>query len=222
MNPNVRNFFCWAMFVFMPVSVFADGLSGAVAHPYGAAWLNGAAMNRASAIFPGDSVQTNLGSVLKINASDTSITVLPDSFIKFHGDSMDVLQGGARLATSTKMSIRAGKVSVIPSANALTEFEVTHAAGVVKIVALKGDLKLSNGTETTTISQGQQATQNDADQNGNKDDKQKKKKEGGAIPAASAFSISDALAVAAIGGMLGYLIYAAVSYGPSAISPAEP
>lgn len=130
-----------------------------MAHPYGASWLNGTAVDHASVIFPGDLIQTNPGSILKIDAAGSALTVLSDSLVKFDGDSVTVERGSVKLATSTSMSTRAGIVTVTPASSAPTEFQVLNTSGTVQVVALKGDLRITNGSQTTTLSQGQQATQ---------------------------------------------------------------
>jgi hypothetical protein len=155
---NLRAFLCWTMIALLPASAVAAA-GAAMAHPYGAAWLNGVSVEHASTIFPGDLVQTNPGSVLKIEAIGSSVTVLSDSLITFDGDSAAIKRGSAKLKTSSSMSAHAGIVTVRPASSELTEFQVTRATDTVQIVALKGDLHISNGTETTTLAQGQQATQ---------------------------------------------------------------
>lgn len=159
MSRNVtRNFIvCLAIVVLLPGLVLAA--DGAMAHPYGPAWLNGTTLKHASAIFPGDLVQTKFGSVLKIDASGSSLSVLSNSLLKFNGDSAALDHGSARLKTSTAMAVRAGNVTVVPASSTLTEFEITRSSGTVQVVALKGDLKISNGSENKTLLQGQQATQ---------------------------------------------------------------
>jgi hypothetical protein len=57
------------------------------------------------------------------------------------------------------MFARAGIVTAIPVSSAPTEFELTDVNGAVQIVALKGDLQISDGSQTMTLRQGQQATQ---------------------------------------------------------------
>lgn len=156
---RARTFLCWTMFLLLPVSVMAAGLNTAMAHPYGASWLNGASVEHASAIFPGDLVQTNPGSILKIDASGSTLTVLSDSLVKFEGNSAAIERGSAKLQTSTSMSAHAGIVTVTPASSAPTEFQMINTSGAVQVVALKGDLRITNGSQTTTLSQGQQATQ---------------------------------------------------------------
>jgi hypothetical protein len=84
MRPRTR-LLCTAILL-LPASLIAAGLNPAMVHSYGTSWLNGTSVDHASAIFPGDLIQTNPGSTLKIDASGSSVTVLSDSLVKFEGD----------------------------------------------------------------------------------------------------------------------------------------
>jgi hypothetical protein len=178
-----RNVVCWTMIVLVPASLLATDSGVAMARPYGTAWLNGTAVQQSSAIFPGDLVQTSSSSALKIRSSGSSVTVLPDSLVNFEGGAVGVQHGGVKLVTSKGMSARAGILTATPASSAWTEFELTDVNGTVHIVALKGDLQISDGAQTTTLAEGQQATQTqeDSDQTQNKqgtpEEQKKKKKE---------------------------------------------
>jgi len=172
----VRDVLCWMMIVFVPASLIAADSGVGMVRPYGAAWLNGAAVQQSSAIFPGDLVQTSSSSALKIRSSGSSVTVLSDSLVKFEGGAVSVEHGGVKLATSKSMFARAGSVTATPTSSAWTEFELTDVHGTVQIVAIKGDLQISDGSQTTTLSQGQQATQKDSDET------QTKKDQSGTVP----------------------------------------
>ncbi len=150
---------CLTIIFVAPVTLFAAGLNTAMAHPYGASWLNGASVEHASAIFPGDTVQTNPGAILKIDSAGSTVTVLSDSLVKFEGDFASVEHGSAKLKTSNSMSAHAGIVTVTPVSSTPTEYQVASAEGIVKVTAIKGSLSLNNGSETTTLKQGQEATQ---------------------------------------------------------------
>jgi hypothetical protein len=168
----MRNTLCSVMVIltFAPASLLAVDSGVAMARPYGSAWLNGIVLEQPSAIFPGDSVQTGAKSVLKIGSSGSNLVVLSDSLIKFEGGVVSVEHGGVKLVTSKLMSARAGSVVAAPASATSTEFEFSDAAGSVRIVALKGDLRISNGSETMILSQGQEAKQKDSDQVRNKRD----------------------------------------------------
>jgi hypothetical protein len=158
----VRNLLCWMMVVLVPASLMAADSGAAMVRPYGTAWLNGSGVQQASAIFPGDLVQTSPSSVLKIRAAGSSVTVLAESVAKFEGGAVSVEHGSVQVLTSKGMFARAGVVTATPASSVWTEFELTHANGAVQILALKGDLQVSNGSQTTTLPQGQQTTQKDS------------------------------------------------------------
>jgi hypothetical protein len=178
------------MIFVVPVSLLAAGLNTAMAHPYGASWLNGASVEHASAIFPGDTVQTDPGAILKIDASGSTVTVLSDSLVKFEGDFASVERGSAKLKTSNSMSAHAGIVTVTPVSSTPTEYQVASAEGIVKVTAIKGSLNLNNGAETTTLKQGQEATQTGASLNPNI------KRAGAAVIGGKALAFSIAAATA--------------------------
>ena len=217
----VREVLSWTMIVLVPASLSANDSGVAMARPYGTAWLNGTAVELSSTIFPGDLVQTSSSSALKIRSSGSSVTVLPDSLVNFEGGGVGVEHGGVKLVTSRSMFARAGIVTAAPASNVWTEFELTDVNGTVQIMALKGDLQISDGSQTTTLSQGQQATQKDSDETQSNQDQSKKRS--GPAPAAkkrrTAFIIA-AAGAAAVGGVVWGL--EAVS-GPSRpISPITP
>jgi hypothetical protein len=160
----MRNAICWMMLAFVPASLMAVDSGMALARPYGTTWLNGAAVQQSSAVFPGDLIQTNSGSSMKIQSSGSSVVVLANSLVKFEGGAVSVEHGSVKLATSKSMSAHAGVVTVAPASNTWTEFALTDLGGTVQIVALRGDLQISNGSETRVLAQGQQATQKDSDQ----------------------------------------------------------
>jgi len=84
--------------------------------------------------------------------------------VKFEGGAVQVEHGSVTLVTSKGMFARAGTVTAAPASSAWTQFELTDVNGTVQIVALKGDLQISDGSRTTTLSQGQQATQKDSNE----------------------------------------------------------
>src|SRR5215470_9903923 len=91
---------CVLLFLF-PSSIFAADSNAAMLYTNGAAWVNGAHVPRAtSAIFSGDLLQTRSDSVANINQSGSTITVLADSLVQFHGTSVEIEHGGVAVSTS--------------------------------------------------------------------------------------------------------------------------
>jgi len=214
---------CWMMIVSVPASLFAadsGAASGAaMVRPYGAAWLNGTSVQQASAIFPGDLVQTGDRAALKIRTSGSSVTVLSDSLVKFDGAAVGVEQGSVQMFTSKGMLAHAGIVTATPASSAWTEFQLTHVNGMVTIVALKGDLQVSDGSQTTTVPQGQQTTQKDSDETA-------QQPVPGAVPPAKKRKKKAIIILASAGAAGGGAVAAAVALSgagaPRVISPVTP
>ena len=90
---GLRNLACWVMIAVVPASLWAADSSPAMLYARGAAWINGGAVPRTSAVFPGDLVQTRSDSVASINASGSNVVVLADSLVKFEGPAVALEHG---------------------------------------------------------------------------------------------------------------------------------
>lgn len=221
MNRSVlRNLICWAMIAVFPMSLIAADSGAAMLYSKGQAWLNGAAVPSSSAIFPGDLVQTRPDSVANINASGSKVMILSDSMVKFDGNAVSVEHGRVLVTTSKGMATRAGDVTVAPTANTWTEFEVTDVNGTVQIVARKGDVSINDGAETHTLAQGEQTTRDESQPQ--QAEKKRRRKEGGAVVAASGSILNSPIAIgigtAAVGGVLTWVLLR----GDDPVSPKAP
>ena len=211
------------LLLILPGSLMAADSGAAMLYADGAAWLNGNSVPKSSAIFSGDLVQTRSDSGASIHAPGSSITVLGDSLVQFEGASLKVEHGGVAVATSKAMVTTAGDVRVEPASSTWTEFNVTDTDGTVRIVARKGDLKITDDQGTTTLQQGQDTTRDEqSDQTDNSKKKSKKKQGVGAAPAAGGGLLDSPIAVG-IGGaaVLGITIWVLVK-SDNPLSPAEP
>ena len=93
---------------------------------------------------------------------------------------------------------------------------MTDVNGTVEIVARKGDVSISNGTETTRLAQGEQTTRDDSE------NQKKKRRAAGAAPAAGGGVLDSRPAI--IGGGLavaGMLLWAMLQ-GDEPLSPVDP
>jgi hypothetical protein len=190
--PTLRNAFCWILILIVPASMFAADTGSAMLYAKGTAWLNGSSVPKTSAVFPGDLVQTKPDSVANINAAGSNVIILSDSLVKFEGTAVSIEHGSVTVATSKGMTTRAGEVTVSPASNALTEFDVSDLNGTVQIVARKGDLSISDGSQTSTLAQGEQTTRDDSQSD--QDKKKKKRRGGGAAPPAAGATDGELLA----------------------------
>ena len=219
MYSSLRNIFCWLLLATMPAALMGANSGAAMLYAQGIAWLNGASVPRTSAVFPGDLVQTKADAVVHINAAGSSVMVLSDSLVKYEGNMLSLEHGAVAVATTKGMSIRAGEVNVEPAKpNNQTQYEIRDLNGTVEIKARVGDLRVSNGTETTTVAQGEQTTRDDSEQQKNK----KRRAGGGAVPAASGPLLDSRAAVIGAGVGVGALTIWALSQGDDPASPVEP
>jgi hypothetical protein len=193
---------CLLAIVFPGQMMLAGETPSAMLYTNGPAWLNGSDVPKSAAVFSGDLLQTRADSTASIQSNGSSVMVLTDSLVKFEGSAVELEHGAVRVTTSRGLTTRAGDVTVKPSGEAWTEFQVTDVDGRVQIAANKGDLTVQDGQGTTTVSQGQQTTRDDTSDT----EKKKKHRRGnGAATAATGGIMSSTPVVigglAAIGGV---------------------
>jgi len=217
MRPSkLRNIFCWMLLAVMPASLLGADSGAAMLYANGTAWINGTSVPRSSALFPGDLVQTRPDAVVHINATGSSVMILSDSLVKYEGNVVSVEHGKVKVATTKGMSTRAGEVVVTPTSPEWTEFDVTDVNGTVEIVARKGDVSISNGTETTRLAQGEQTTRDDSE------NQKKKRRAAGAAPAAGGGVLDSPYAIGIGAGAVGGLLIWVLLQGDEPASPVDP
>jgi len=217
MRPSkLRNIFCWMLLAVMPASLLGADSGAAMLYANGTAWINGTSVPRSSALFPGDLVQTRPDAVVHINATGSSVMILSDSLVKYEGNVVSVEHGKVKVATTKGMSTRAGEVVVTPTSPEWTEFDVTDVNGTVEIVARKGDVSISNGTETTRLAQGEQTTRDDSE------NQKKKRRAAGAAPAAGGGVLDSPYAIGIGAGAVGGLLIWVLLQGDEPLSPVDP
>jgi hypothetical protein len=134
------------------------------------------------------------------------VVVPADSLVKFDGSAVSLEHGGLSVATSKGLSTHSGDITIVPASNGWTEFEVKQVSeGTVQVVAQKGDVNVSDGSSTSTLSQGQQATVESSEKK-----KKKRRKAAGAIPASSGAILDSPVVIyggaAAVGGLLTWVL----------------
>src|ERR1035438_3278550 len=167
-----RSTVCCLLAILFPAQVMLAGeTASAMLYTNGAAWLNGSEVPKSAAVFSGDMLQTRPDSTASIQANGSNVMGSADSLVKFEGPAVELEHGSVRVTTSRGLAARAGEVTVKPTANTWTEFQVTDVDGRVQIAANKGDVTVQDDKGTTTVTQGQQTTRDDTS-----DRSEKKKK----------------------------------------------
>jgi hypothetical protein len=172
----LRHLICWLMIVVTPAPLVAADSVGAMVYGKGEVWLNGKLLPRSSAVFPGDLIQTQAESLATLDASGAGVIVLPDSLIRFEANAVSLEHGSISVATSHRMVATAREVTVTPTSDRWTEFEVVDGNGTVQVIASKGVVNVNCGKGTTTLSEGEQATRD-----GSGECNKKRRRGGGAL-----------------------------------------
>lgn len=211
----LRNAVCWLMLAVFPVSLFAADTNAAMLYAKGTTWVNGGTVTDSTAVFPGDLVQTRFDSMANINAAGSNVMVLSDSLVTFNGNTVSIDHGGVSVKTSHGLQTTAYDLTVVPKANTSTEFDVSNDGGKVKIMAMKGDVSITDESGTSVLSQGQQTTR---EANLTK----KRKRNGGAVSAAGGGLLDSPIIVGAGAAAIAGLMIWVATQSPYPASPKSP
>ncbi|HXJ89279.1 MAG TPA: hypothetical protein VMS18_20850 [Candidatus Binatia bacterium] len=212
------------LIVLFPLSLFGADSNAAMLYTSGHAWVNGTHVPRpSSAIFSGDLLQTRADAVANINQPGSTVQVLADSLVQFEGTSVKIDHGAVRVSTSKLMATTAGDVTIVPTSNDWTEFNVMDIDGTVRISARKGDVTVNDGKETVTLAQGQETTRDESsapssDKKGHKN----RKTAAGASPGATGGILNSPYAIGIGGAAVVGLTAWAIFRDDDPVSPAKP
>ncbi len=137
-----RNLVCGVMIIVVPTSLAAQGTDRAMLHNDGGTWLNGSPSPDSSAIFPDTVVQTQTDHTAKIDADGSSVTILPETIVRFEADELVLDHGQLQLNTARAMRVQVGCITIIPVTQDRTQYDVIDVNGRVKVIAYKHDVKV--------------------------------------------------------------------------------
>ena len=210
----IRKLVCCLTLMICPASLMAADSGAAMLHANGKTWVNGVPAPASAAVFPGDMVQTEAGSAANINSNGSTVAVLPGSLIKFESAGLGLSHGSVTVATSKKLPTHAGNVTVTPTSDKRTEFQVSESDGKVMIMARKGDVSIQDESGSSTISAGQQTTRYASFKDSNRG--------GGAAPAGGGGILDSPIVIGIGGAAVGALITWALVQGGKPFSPSAP
>jgi hypothetical protein len=211
------------MVALVPFSLLATE-PGALATPSGSVTLNGNALSRESAVFPGDRIGTTDGAVA-LTLAGSSVQVGPKSSVVFSSNQLTVASGGIKVETTKGMSGQIRNLNLQPAGNAKSVYTVAERNGKILIAALQGSLSINDGHQLMTLAADhavaipvQDSTQDQNQKNCKKGDKKcatgaagagSAGAAGGAAAAGASVSTAAAVGIAAAASA----VSAGVSYG---------
>jgi hypothetical protein len=164
-----RKLVCGIMAVILPTWLMAQNPPQAMLHNDGGVWLNGNPAPNSAAIFLHDLVQTQKGTLAKIDTEGSTATVQPETLVQFEGDELVLDHGGVQMNTSRAMKLRVNCITVIPLTEEWNRYDVVDVDGKVIVSAHQNDVRIHyQGASTrlakqarfsdVTVHQGEQVT----------------------------------------------------------------
>ena len=209
----------------LPVSLAAEDNGAAILHSNGGVLVNRSAAPATSTLFPGDAVETQPGTVAKIELTGSDIEINPETVAEYEGDEIVLEHGRVSVNTSRGFKVRVGCVIVTPANPAWTRYVVTDTDGKVTVAALKNDVNFDSRSANP-----QPAKQSaNAGRVSVREGEQKSREEKCAaanVKAARAPAqdgiLDSPYTVGAAAGVAGGLICLALCHGDDPISPSSP
>jgi len=142
----LRCFLCWMLAALCPLSLMATDTGSALLHSEGGVWINGFEISGATAVFPGDLLETKPGFVANLDAEGSSVLIQPESIVKFEGNFLSLEHGSVSVATSTSMGVHVNCIKVEPVSIQQTQFDVTNVNNTVQVAARKSDVNITENS----------------------------------------------------------------------------
>lgn len=133
--------------------VWADA-QAALLRAQGNVLHNGSAVERTAAVFEGDRLETGAEGSLALTAAGSTVLVPAGSSVVYGSQGIEVLCGSAIVRTSAGMSARAGNLAIVP-ATPEARFQVAESPDSLRILAVEGDLSVSDGQRAQLLRQGE-------------------------------------------------------------------
>ncbi|HLW85892.1 MAG TPA: hypothetical protein VKR60_11815 [Candidatus Sulfotelmatobacter sp.] len=138
-----RRVLTWILVAILPASLQAADAKSAILHSQGGVWVNGMEAADASAVFPGDLLETKPGFSATLDVDGSTVSIQQESVVKFDDNLLILDHGNLLVGTTTGMRVRVHCINVIPVSSAQwTQYEVTDVNGSVQVAAHKNDVRI--------------------------------------------------------------------------------
>jgi hypothetical protein len=169
------------MIIIFPVFTIAQSNEAAMAYGKGMVQVNGSPMPAFTlAVFAGDSIETKAGSTANVNAPGASVSLEPDTLIKYGENAILLQRGRVSVVASKAITVNAEGISSAPASESETEFEVFQAGVEMHVIARRSDLNVVCRNESFHLLAGEEVIRDD------KGHCRKAVKDNGALPPDSA------------------------------------
>ena len=98
-------------------------------------------------VFPGNVVKTETGAVATLDAAGTTVTIQPETALKFAGSDIYLDHGSLTIASASKMRVHVKCAIASPAEDKWTQFSVSDLNGTLQVLALKNSVVIGYGAE---------------------------------------------------------------------------
>ena len=137
-----RILLCWGLSVALPLCANATDLPVAVVHAQGGVWVNGKEVPDATAIFAGDTLQTQAGAAASLDSDGSTILVKPESVVTMQKNLLTLDHGSVAVGTARQFQVKVRCLDVVPVQATWTQYEVTDVSGKIDVRAHKNDVNI--------------------------------------------------------------------------------
>jgi len=134
-----RSIVVWALVVAVPPSLLGQTPS-AILHSQGGVWVNGYEARDSSAVFTGDLLETKPGFSASLTLEGSTVLLQPESVAKLQENMLVLDHGSVSVTTSKSFKVRVDCLTVVPTSDAWTQYDVTDVNRIVQVVARKNDV----------------------------------------------------------------------------------
>jgi hypothetical protein len=168
---SLRNLACWMMCGIFPLSLAAQESGAAMLRSNGGVWVNSKENPESTAIFSGDLIETNPGSVANIDVQGSSVLIQPESVVEWGDNVLSLDHGSVTVGTSTEFRVKVNCLNIVPVVNQWTQYDVTNVDGTVRVFAHKLDVNITQGNNQNKSSDQDKSAQDKRDQDKRDQDK---------------------------------------------------
>lgn len=140
--------------VMLPAATMSAETHAAMLYATNTVMLNGVGAERSSAVFPGDSIQTPANGAVRLTAEGSTVMVGPLTTLVYEGDAVRLGSGSTMVTTDKGMKTQVQRLQIAPSVQGRTSYRVVRGGGQVMVAALHGSVKVSDGSSSKTVAEG--------------------------------------------------------------------
>jgi hypothetical protein len=121
--------------------------TGAMLYAKGDVLVDGHPVTDSISAMPGSVIETKAGAAANLNLTGATVTLQPETVLKFAGNDLYLDHGGVTVASSSQMQVHVKCEIASPISSTWTQFSVADVSGTIQVAALKGAVGISYGSE---------------------------------------------------------------------------